>query len=177
VLGVLGGIFGFLVGIYGGFMMSYCRSVPFWNTALFPLILLFAGVADGFALMLAVSLADTSINIATVEFGTRIVLTVNIILMATLIWNATYQSKTAKYSAMLLLKGNQAVPFWAGVVILGMVIPLASAISSLFTSEASAPLLIAAVILHTIGAVALKYVLLKAGVHNPILPVTTSAYH
>ena len=36
---ILGGVFAFLVGIYSGFIMSYCRSVPFWNTALVPLIL------------------------------------------------------------------------------------------------------------------------------------------
>ncbi len=176
-LGALGGIFAFLVGIYGGFMMSYCKSVPFWNTALLPLILLFAGVADGFALMLAVGLADASVDIAAVEFGSRILLTVNVILMAVYVWNATYTSKTSKYSAMLLLKGSLARPFWVGVVAVGLIIPLAIAVSSIFAGEASAPLLITAIALHTIGAVALKYVVLKAGVHNPILPATTSTYH
>ena len=176
-LGVLGGIFAFLVGIYGGFMMSYCRSVPFWNSALFPMILLFAGIADGFALMLAVGLADPAVNIAAIEFGSRIALTVSIIFIAVYIWNATYTSKTSKYSAMLLLKGNLALPFWVLVVVLGMVIPLIIAVSSIFVAEASDPLLIIAIVLHTIGAVALKYVLMKAGIHNPILPVTTSSYH
>jgi len=177
VLGVFGGIFAFLVGIYGGFMMSYCRSVPFWNSAFFPVILLFAGIADGFALMLAVGLADPTVNIAAIEFGSRIILTVNIIFIAAYIWNATYTSKMSKYSAMLLLNGSLALPFWIFVVILGMVIPLVISASSLFAGEATAPLLIIAIIFHTIGAVALKYVLLKAGVHNPILPATTSAYH
>ena len=177
ILRVLGGLSAFLVGIYGGFMMSYCRSVPFWNSALFPLILLFAGVADGFALMLAIGLADPMVNIMAVEFGSRILLTINIVLMAVFVWNATYQSKAAKYSAMLLIKGNLALPFWAGVVAFGIIIPLAISVSSYFAGEASAPLLIAAIILHTVGAVAFKYVLLKAGIHNPILPVTTSTYH
>ncbi len=177
VLGVFGGIFGFLVGIYSGFIMSYCRSIPFWNTALVPLILLFAGIADGFALMLAVGMADHTVNIMAIEFGSRILLVVNIILIIVYVWNATYTSKTAKYSAMLLLRGSLALPFWVGVVALGMIIPLAISVSSIFAGEASAPLLIIAIVFHTIGAVALKYVLLKAGVHNPILPVTTSSYH
>jgi formate-dependent nitrite reductase membrane component NrfD len=177
VLRVLGGIAAFLVGIYSGFIMSYCRSVPFWNTAMLPPILLLAGIADGFALMLAVGLADTSVNITAVETGSRIVLIANIILIIVYLWNATYTSKTAKYSAMLLMRGRLAIPFWVGVIMLGIIIPLAISASSLFAGEASAPLLITAVILHTLGAVALKYVLLKAGIHNPILPVTTSAYH
>jgi protein NrfD len=176
-LGIIGGIFAFLVGIYSGFIMSYCKSLPFWNTAMVPLILLLAGVADGFALMLAVGMADTSVNISAVEFGSRIMLIANIIIMAAYVWNATYQTKTARYSAMLLIKGKLAVPFWLGVVILGMVVPLAISFSGLFAGEASKGLLITAIIFHTAGAVALKYVLLKAGVHNPILPVTTSSYH
>jgi formate-dependent nitrite reductase membrane component NrfD len=177
VLRVLGGILAFLLGIYSGFIMSYCRSIPFWNTALLPLILLFAGVADGFALMLAVGLADPAVDMMAAETGSRILLTVNIILIATYLWNATYTSKTAKYSTMLLLKGNLALPFWVGVVALGLIIPLAISASSIFAGEASAPLLITAIVLHTAGAVSLKYVWLKAGIHNPILPVTTSTYH
>jgi formate-dependent nitrite reductase membrane component NrfD len=177
VLRVLGGLSAFLVGIYGGFMMSYCRSVPFWNTALFPLILLLAGIADGFALMLAIGLADASVDIMAAEMGSRILLTVNAIIMGFYLWNATYTSKTSKHSAMLLLKGSLARPFWVGVIACGIIIPLAISASSIFAGEISAPLLIIAIVLHTAGAVALKYVLLKAGVHNPILPVTTSAYH
>lgn len=177
VLKILGGILGFLVGIYSGFIMSYCRSIPFWNTALVPLILIFAGVADGFALMLAFGLADTSVDIAAVESGSRILLTANAILITAYLLNATYTSKTAKYSAMLLVKGNLAIPFWAGVVASGIIIPLAVSVSSFFAGEAPAPLLVTAIALHTLGAVAVKYVLLKAGVHNPILPVTTSSYH
>ena len=176
-LRVLGGIFGFLVGIYSGFIMSYCRSIPFWNTALVPLILIFAGVADGFALIMAIGMVDTSVDIMLVEFGSRILLAVNIILIGVYLWNATYTSKISKYSAMLLLKGNLALPFWGGVIAFGIIIPLAVSVSSIFAGEASQVLLIIAIILHTIGAVNLKYVLLKAGVHNPILPVTTSVYH
>jgi formate-dependent nitrite reductase membrane component NrfD len=176
-LRVPGGVFAFLVGIYSGFIMSYCKSVPFWNTAMVPLILIFAGVADGFALMLALGLADASVSISAVELGIRIILTANIIMIAAYIWNATYQSKTARYSAMLLLKGRLSIPFWLGVVVLGMVIPLAISVSSIFTYESSKGLLITAIVFHTIGTVALKYILLKAGVHNPILPATTSSYH
>ena len=64
-----------------------------------------------------------------------------------------------------------------GVIVCGIVIPLAIAVSSYFVGDASTPLLIFAIALHIIGAFALKYCLLKAGVHNPILPVTTSSYH
>jgi formate-dependent nitrite reductase membrane component NrfD len=175
-LGIAGGIFAFLVGIYSGFIMSYCKSVPFWNTAMLPIIILLTGVADGFALMLAIGLADTSVDLAAVETGSRIVLIANIIMMAAYVWNATYQSKTARYSALLLVKGALMWWFWLGVVILGMVIPLAISSLSLFAGEATIGLLITAIVLHTAGAVALKYVLLKAGVHTPLLPTLSYSH-
>ena len=176
MLRALGGIFAFLVGIYSGFIMSYCRSVPFWNTAMVPLVLIIAGIADGFALIMAVDLAGGGTGIMAAEAGTRFLLSLNAVLMAAYLWNATYASKTAKYSAMLLLKGSLARSFWLGVVACGIIIPLAIAFSSILVAEISAPLLIIAIVLHTVGAVALKYVLLKAGVHNPLLPASTSAY-
>jgi len=142
-----------------------------------PLILIFAGVADGFALLIGIGMVDASVDIAAVEFGNRMTLIVNIILIIVYLWNATYTSKTARYSTLLLLRGSLALPFWLGVVAFVVIIPLAISASSYFIGEASAPLLIVAIVLHTLGAVALKYVLLKAGIHNPILPVTTSAYH
>ena len=92
-------------------------------------------------------------------------------------WNATYISKTAKYSAMLLLKDKLAPAFWIGVIACGIISPLVISVSSYFSGDASTPLLITAIVFHTIGAVALKYILLKAGIHNPILPVKTSAYY
>ncbi len=176
-LKVSGGISSFLLSIYSGFIMSYCRSVPFWNSAMLPLILIFAGVADGFALLIGIGMVDASVDIAAVEFGSRMMLIINIILIIVYLWNATYTSKTARYSTVLLLRGSLALPFWLGVVASGVILPLAISASSYFTGEASALLLIIAIALHTLGAVALKYVLLKAGIHNPILPVTTSAYH
>jgi formate-dependent nitrite reductase membrane component NrfD len=176
-LKITGGIIAFLVGIYSGFIMSYCRSVPFWNTAIVPIILIFAGIADGFALMIGIGMADTSVNIAALEMGSRIILITNAIIMGAYLWNATYTSKIAKYSAMLLLKGNLSLPFWGGVIGCGILIPLGVSISGYFLTETLPHLLVSAIILHNIGGVALKYVLLKAGVHTPIVPVTTANYH
>ncbi len=170
---VLAGITAFLVGIYSGFIMSYCRSVPFWNSALLPLVFIFAGIADGFALIMAIALAGGGVNIMAAEAGSRVLLIVNALIIATYLWNATYTSSTAKQSVIELIRGNIAPAFWIGVVAFGIIIPIAISVSSYFVGELSVPLLIAAIAFHTIGAFALKYCLLKAGIHNPILPATT----
>ena len=141
-----------------------------------PIIILLAGVADGFSLMLAIGIADASVDIAAVELGTRIILTANIVMMGAYVWNATYQSNTVRYTAMLLVIDGLPVPFWLGVVIIGMVVPLAISSLSLFAGETMTGLLITAIVLHTMGAIALKYVLLRAGVHTPLLPTLSYSH-
>ena len=173
-LRALGGIFAFLVGIYSGFIMSFCRSVPFWNSALLPLVFIFAGIADGFALVIATGLFGAQVNIMTAEAGSRVVLLVNALIITTYLWNATYTSSTAKESVIELVRGDISLSFWAGVVGLGILIPLVISAASYFAGEASAPLLIGAIACHTAGAFALKYSLLKAGIHRPIFPATSA---
>jgi len=61
-------------------------------------------------------------------------------------------------------------------VVLGILIPITISIGSIFTgSEVSSVILITAIVCHTLGAFALKYCLLKAGIHRPVLP-RASAY-
>jgi formate-dependent nitrite reductase membrane component NrfD len=174
---VLAGLSAFLVGIYAAFAMGYCRSIPLWNSALLPIVFVFVAVADGFALIMAIGLYDPQVNIFAAEAGSRILLAVNAILIAAYLWKVTRTSKTGHYSARLLLRGRLALPFWVGVVVFGLIVPLAVSISSLFVGEASVSLLITGVVLHTMGTAAFKYCLLKAGIHAPVLPATISDYY
>lgn len=167
---ICGGFFAVLTGIYCGFMMSYCKSVPFWNTGILPIVILNAGIADGLALIMGIGLFTGGVNFHAVEFASRLVLGINAILLATYLMNASYQSSTAELSVKELLFGNVAVIFWVGIILFGIVIPLVISFISMFTGEATSTLLIAAIICHTAGAFALKYCILKVGIHKPILP-------
>ena len=167
---VLAGIFVILTGIYCGFMMSYCKSVPFWNTGILPVVILNAGIADGLALVMAIGLFTGGVHFEAIESASRIALIINALLIGTYLMNATYQSSTAELSVRELIVGRVAAVFWLGIVVLGIVVPLAISFVSLFAGTASIPLLVGAVICHTAGAFALKYGLLKVGIHRPILP-------
>jgi formate-dependent nitrite reductase membrane component NrfD len=170
---VLGGITALLTGIYPGFIMNYVKGVQFWNSALLPVILVIGGVLYGCALLVAVALFggnNTLVNVA--EELSRILLIVNIFLIAVYLWSATYMGTAAKVSVMQLIRGKIVISatFWIGVVILGMLIPLAI---SLF--GASSILLIVAIITHIIGAFALKYCILKVGIYKPLFAVNVCA--
>jgi sulfite dehydrogenase (quinone) subunit SoeC len=170
VFAIFAAIFAVATGVYGGFMMNYCKSVPFWNTGILPIVFILAGVADGFGLIMGISLAGGGGDITTAEAGSRIMLIVNIVIIIVYIISANYTSITSKISVRELISGMAAWAFWLGVIVLGIIVPLAISISSVFTeSGVSAVILISALVCHTIGAFALKYCLLKVGIHRPLV--------
>lgn len=166
---VLGGITALPAGIYGGFVLNSCRSIPFWNSALLPILFLVTGIADGLAIIMAIGMAEPQINLHVAENINRILIILNTFAIWIYLWLAIRRSTTGKYTAMLLIRGNLSIPFWIGLIGCGMVLPLAISGYSYFATEATTQLLILATALHTIGAFFFKYCLLKAGVHNPLI--------
>lgn len=165
----LAGLFSLLTGIYCGFMMSFCKSVPFWNTGLLPIVFVIMGLADGLALIMGIGLITQNVDFHTIETASRWFLIINALLITTYLINASYQSTTAELSVKQLIVGRVAAAFWIGVVVLGITVPLLISVVSIFAGEASPPLLIIAIICHTVGAFALKYCVLKVGIYRPIL--------
>lgn len=171
---VLAGISAFLIGIYSGFIMNYVKGIPFWNSALLPVVLMIGGVLDGFALLMAIAMtpAGAGIDKHVVELLSSILLVTNIFFIAVYLLSATYVGAAARVSVTRLLRGNLAFVFWTGVIVLGMLIPLVISLPALISGEVSGSLLlIVAIISHTIGAFALKYCILKVGIYNPLFAV------
>ena len=166
---ILAGFAAILTGIYTGFMLSFCKSVPFWNTGLLPIVIINAGIADGLALIIGIGLFTSGVDIPTLESVTRILLLANILLIGTYLLNSTYRSDTAKLSSKELIAGNVAIPFWLGVVILGIIVPFVISLAGYVMNDLSHSVLIAAIICHTVGAFALKYCILKVGIYQPLL--------
>jgi len=173
---VLAGIFCVMTAVYCGFMMSYCKSVPFWNTGLLPVVIMNAGIADGIALLMAVGMFTGGVNFGVMEAATRILLLLNILMIGSLVMNSFYRSDTAGLSARELMSGRVATSFWIGVVLLGIIVPLGISIESMFTGAmATHTLMIGAIVCHTVGAFALKYTILKVGIYEPIIPKAKKA--
>ncbi len=93
---ILAGLFVVLTGVYAGFAMSYCKSVPFWNTGLLPIVFLLMGVADGLALVAGVGRVTGGLDLGGIESASRVALIVNAILILTYLINASYQSRVRR---------------------------------------------------------------------------------
>jgi formate-dependent nitrite reductase membrane component NrfD len=170
-LKILAGITAVLTAIYCGFMMSFCKSVPFWNTGLLPIVIMNAGIADGLALMIGVGLFFGGVDLVMMEAVTRILLLANVLLIGTYLLNATYGSKASKLAAKEMTIGSNAPIFWIGVVLCGILIPLVISVSGYIWSDIGHGLHILAIVSHTAGAFSLKYCILNVGIYEPLFSV------
>lgn len=164
VFKVLAGILAFGVAIYSGFVVGYVGAIKFWNSAIIPILFVIAGLCGGLAILLAINLGDPAQATAVVGVM-RVVLVAFAVFMAVYLWIATYESEAARDSVARVVKGNIAPVFWIGVVLLGIIMPIAI----LFTSAAVASLIIT-VVGVIVGGVSLRYVILKAGLYSPLVP-------
>ncbi|MCF8093740.1 MAG: polysulfide reductase NrfD [Desulfobacteraceae bacterium] len=170
IMRFLAGLFALLTGIYCGFMMSYCKSIPFWNTGLLPIVFVIMGIADGLALIMGVGLVTGGVDFHTLEIASQWALIGNAILIGSYLISASYQSTIGELSVRELLVGRVALSFWIGVIFLGIIIPFALSLISIFVLKTNIPeILIIAIISHTIGAFALKYCVLKVGIYRPVV--------
>ena len=175
VFGVIAGIFAFLVAIYTGFVMNYVRAIPFWNNALLPVLVVSSEVLGGFGIALAIALTiDPALgtNIASLELGIRILLTLVAILIAVYMLSTTYGLTGSKEAVMALIRGpkNFSIPFWVFLVVIGMIIPLVIAWYP-WGEEATHPLLFTAIACEFIGGLSLRYSLLRGGIYTPLIPI------
>jgi len=161
---VIAGILAFGVAIYSGFVVGFVGAIKIWNSAIMPILFVIAGLAGGLAILLATTLGDAAQSQNVVN-AMRAVLIGYAVFLAIYLWISTYESAAAKDSAMMILRGSIAPIFWIVVVLLGVVIP----IILLFATSATAAFIISLVCV-IIGGMALRYVILKAGVYSPLVP-------
>lgn len=170
VFKVLAGIMAFGVAIYSGFVVGYVGAIKIWNSATIPILFVVAGVTGGMAVLLIVNLGETTDTLITTSRVTLIMLVAYAFFMAVYLWATTYSGIAAKYSVMRVLRGNIAPIFWLGVVLIGIIVPIAILAPLSLSQQASTAAFVIAAVFVIIGGVALRYVILKAGIYSPLLP-------
>jgi formate-dependent nitrite reductase membrane component NrfD len=167
----LSGIAALAVTVYTGFVLNTVKSVPFWNSMLLPLLFVLCGILGGFGLSVIIALNGGNIALSAAETGSRWLLIINALLIIVYLWSAANREATGKKSVMEQMRGNLAQVFWIGIVLLGIVIPLTIAFTSLITGEVSSAFLITGVVCEIIGGLSLRYCVLKAGAYKPLVAI------
>lgn len=159
-----------LVTIYLGFLMSGSRVIPLWNSPLLPAILLSYSLALGGALT-AILYPIAGVDYSVAFIKKLLLLTISSTLFLVLVHLIVVRStnKAARRSADLLLKGELKRTFVGGVLVAGLLLPLAiTGISQLAQSPSAAWTVIAG-LLVLIGGFLYENALLKAAVYLPMI--------
>jgi formate-dependent nitrite reductase membrane component NrfD len=166
---ILAGISALGVAGYTGFVLNKVKGVPFWNSALLPLLFALYGVLCGLGLVVVIGLNAGAINVSAAEAGSRWLLVINALLIVTYLWTAANRDATGRESVMEQMHGSLAPIFWAGIVACGILIPVIIAFSSYFVSHVAPALLMGGVAGELIGGLSLGYCVLKAGAYKPLV--------
>ncbi|MEM1598173.1 MAG: NrfD/PsrC family molybdoenzyme membrane anchor subunit [Pyrobaculum sp.] len=164
-------VIGVLVTLYSGFLISEAKAVPFWNTTLWgvpgiPTIWIFSASAGALALIRIYHLDKDDIVHVTEKYSLYAEAG-EVAAIFLFLYNALNSaSLAARESASALLWGDLAPIFWIFVIGLGIVTPLvATALSKLRHSPA---LIYWGSVAGLFGALALRTVVVYAGIPEPL---------
>jgi polysulfide reductase chain C len=166
VLNILYGTFGALTVIYTGFLFDTTRSIPFWSTPILPLLFLVSGVSTGvFALILTLLLwgVPNSPFIGMLsQFDAFVLLFEALIIFFYL--HGMHEVTAARASVQRVVRGDLSIPFWVGVVLVGLGIPF---LLEIFWGVESFPMVLAS-LCGLIGGFYIRYVVVSGAVKAPL---------
>jgi formate-dependent nitrite reductase membrane component NrfD len=154
---------------YSGFVYAISRAIPFWRQPLLPMLYIAYGLRGGAAVLLvAGAVAGDVFDVDLLEVIKLWVVVSSGVLVLIYLALAASGGGAARRSAAELISGKVSLAFYAGVVFLGLVIPIAlGAVSA--ASGASRGLLAVIGLSSLVGDFCIKYCIVKAAVYLPIV--------
>ena len=189
-------VLGVGLGIYTGILLNTMVARPLWNSAILGPLFLVSGLSAGVAVMhIAATLLqgrpapqgmvggafaamlqpmgpqhpEKSTSQSLVRYD-QIFLVVELVFIALLLINLNTSSASHATAASLITSGPYALPFWLGVVGVGVVLPLVW--QGLELSHKVAHTLVPALLVLA-GGFTLRWIMVKAGQLSEITPVLT----
>ena len=136
-LGTVTALLGLGVIFYTGLLLGLVTAVPFWNTPLLPMLFLVSALLSGLAVvMLLVGLQrwvmpakvkaeEVSESLRSLIPAVALLLVVELLMLFSLLFLMGGSQVTAVESVWFLVAGGYAATFWVGVVVIGLLAPLA----------------------------------------------------
>ena len=169
LLKILLTILSFFVITHGFMTMNVMASIPLWNSAILPVLSLASGVWVGTQLGMGVAFSDRGL-LTSMEPIARWSLFVYAFLIVCYLWNANHATVAVKESLKIILKGELSGYFYAGVVLIGLLVPIGITFYYWANNPSSGPGLVYLRSLCAIlGDVTLRYVISKSGRYSPLI--------
>ncbi len=161
IIGAIAGIAAFFVALYPGFVLSASPSIPFWNSPLLPVLFLSQSLMAASSIMLMIfPFIAPNQSIEGISHMSAFLIAANFILIAIYLAVMKGSGLAAREAVRRLTGGSLGRTFTAGVILVGMVLPL---LLVLYIPSAG----ILSGLLVLLGALLFRYCVLKAGVYVP----------
>ena len=169
-LGVFGFV-GFMATVYSGFLIAAASGIPFWNTALIPVLWVISASVAAVALIELYHVFGWTDEKAA-SIGMRLGLGLDVMkllaILAFLYIAATVGTIGAQYSAGLMISGDLAGFTWIGIIGIGILLPMILAVFSMKFGERK-PVMFVSSIAALVGVFMLRATILLAGVWEPLV--------
>ncbi|MFQ5738453.1 MAG: NrfD/PsrC family molybdoenzyme membrane anchor subunit [Acidobacteriota bacterium] len=165
IIDTLAALSALFIMFYDGFVMKASPSIPFWSTALLPVLCLTYAALGGTTLSLALGeLRGEAVPVLLMN-AEYLFLVINLLLLGGYLYLMTRRAPAARESVRLLLRGAYAFVFIGVVLLVGLAGTLLFSFVHTWTQWTWMIVLVAACELT--GDFALLMVLLKSGVFSP----------
>ena len=157
-IGMVSILFGVMLGMYTGVLLSSLGARPLWSTSILWLLFLTSGLSGAAAFIHMI--AKDKYERVLLAKGDNIFLSIELLVIIMMLISLVSTSEVHMNAAMLLINGKYAVSFWVLVVGLGIVIPLIIqllAVNHKIKHTPIAPIMVIA------GGLALRFIIVGAG--------------
>ncbi len=158
-----------VVMTYQGFALSHSTAISLWNTALMPVSSLTYALTGGAVLTLALGwnnlFALSPQDQVSVTRGILLLLLIDMVVLASVLYSANNRSRGGKVSASLLLKGTYRQAFLSLVVGTGLILPAVI----LWAAPGNFIAVLLAAVAILVGYYSYRLLILKAGVYEPMM--------
>ena len=174
-LGGINALFALGTAIYTGLLLGVVKAVPFWNTPMLPMLFLVSALSTGAGAVLLVlglrrwiapaAKEDTAQVLESEHLLSRVdipLIVVELLVLFFLLFIMAGGQSVAAESARYLVVGGFAIAFWVGLVLVGLVVPIALEVWALRGGKGLSVGALAGLCL-LIGGIVLRYAVLSAG--------------
>lgn len=170
-LATIAAVFAFIVAVYDGFLLTSSPAIPFWNTALMPVMCMFYALLGGTTMVLFLKhfgFIQVSENFALfLPRLEEILLVVNLFVVVLFLVGSVNATRAGRQSLRLLTRGPYALPFFALAIGVGLVFTLAMGV--LAGPHAGTGTVALITLADLLGHFFIFFLLLKVGVFKEII--------
>ena len=122
----IGIVFAFAVAAYTGFLLGVVKTFPLWNNAVLPILFVVSALSAGLAATSLVGLItdrERFEHMWLIKKSHVILSAIELVVLFTMLLIVHTGSSAGAATVDSLVMGQYALPFWGGIVLLGLVAP------------------------------------------------------